>query len=369
MEIPAAWQSAITTIKALPDGATVLFVGTIDRGKTTLATLAARSLTLDGLRVAVVDTDIGQSEIGPPGTVGIAAVKSDWAKDTATKLSDLRPAATYFVGAFAPPSVALELVVATAQAVRFAKDGKAQRILVDTTGYAIGPAARRLKVAKAQVIAPALIVGIGQGGEITSLLSAMSAASGATVLALEMPPEVGRKSPGFRATRRLTRLAKALDNGDGAHELALPLQNISLVGASLTGGVALPPELIRWAANTLRVAIVRAEQSEATLTLFVEGKMPRLSDSATAPLAAHFRVQNIRFVALAAYANVYIGLHDANGRLLTVGCFLRLDAENAEIIVSAPPSLAPERVKLVVFGRVRVQSDGTFLGDVRPGEI
>lgn len=109
--LPPEWQPGLEALRALPEGGAALLLGATDRGKTTFAALAARILTSEIERVAVVDADIGQSEIGPPGTVGVA-----WALPEATRLRDLTPSATFFVGAFGPPPVALELVVAVCPA-------------------------------------------------------------------------------------------------------------------------------------------------------------------------------------------------------------------------------------------------------------
>jgi polynucleotide 5'-hydroxyl-kinase GRC3/NOL9 len=365
-DLPDAWLPALDAVRNLPDGAIVLFIGAPDRGKTTLVTQLAKRLTGDGIRTAIVDTDIGQSEIGPPGTVGVGGARRDWAADRTSKLSDLKAGATFFVGAFAPSPVVLELVTATMQAVRYAVNAKAQRILVDTTGMVMGPAARRLKVAKAQAIAPVLIIGMDKGEEIRSLLTALQSATGALLLSLGVPPEVGRKSPAMRATRRMTRLSKALTD---SHEIALSLNNISLVGCMLGSGSALTPELVRWTADTLRVPVVRGERGEGGLTLFVSGKPRSLPDAATAPIASYFKVSSVRVIALSNYSDALLGLHEETGRLLALGRLLQLDAERHELVLSTPLSLAPERVRLVLLGRVRVPPDADGYSEIRVGEV
>lgn len=361
--VPAEWLPGLAALRALPDGSVVLLVGATDRGKTTFAALAAQVLAaLPGGRVAVVDADIGQSEIGPPGTVGVA-----WADPDVPRLHDLRPAARFFVGAFAPPAVALELAVATGQAVSFARAGGARHILLDTTGFVAGPAARRLKAAKAALAAPALVLGLARGNEIDPLLRALGAASGARVLALPAPAAVTRKSTAVRATRRLTRLAEALEN---SREVVLSLSEIATVGATLGTGEPLPPHLVRWCATALRLPVAYAERGEGALTVYLDGPAPRAGwESGAGPVAEHFGARTVRALSLRAYAQLYLGLHDEGGRLLSVGRFVRLDAERGEIAVACPPPATAERVRLVAFGRVRLGADGSPSGEIRPGEI
>jgi polynucleotide 5'-hydroxyl-kinase GRC3/NOL9 len=360
--LPDEWQPGLDALRSLPDGAAAFLVGATDRGKTTFAAAAARSLSADVERVAVVDADIGQSEIGPPGTVGVA-----WARSDAAKLTDLKPAGVFFVGAFAPPPVALELVSATGRAAQWARSVGAKRLLVDTTGFVAGPAARRLKVYKAQAVAPALIVGVARGGEIDGLLAALSAATGAAVVRLPVPDVVGRKSTTFRATRRMTRLSRALE---AAREIGLPLADVSTIGATLGTGEPVTPELVRWAANALRLPVVYAERSDGTLTLFLRGGVPRRDwEAGAGPVADHFKVRTVHALSLAHHADAYLGMHDAKGRLLSVGRFVGLDTDRSEIIAAVPPPITPERVRLVAFGRVRVHADGSPQSVIRPGEI
>ncbi len=63
--IPGTWNS-------VPLKGTVLVVGPTDSGKTGLATYTLNRAVQRGLHVCVVDADIGQSDIGPPGTVAYA---------------------------------------------------------------------------------------------------------------------------------------------------------------------------------------------------------------------------------------------------------------------------------------------------------
>ena len=365
LSLPAEWLPGLAALRTLPDGGAALLVGATDRGKTTFTALAAQTLAAEfgPQTIAVVDADIGQSEIGPPGTVGVA-----WADAEAARLHELTPVARFFVGAFTPIGVALEHAVATGQAVAFARAAGARRVLVDTTGFVAGPAARRLKVAKAALVGPSLIVGIGRDGELDGLLRVLGATTGARVLTLPVPEAVGRKSQTLRATRRMTRLSKMLD---GAREIVLPLDAIATLGATLGTGAPVAPHLVRWAGTALRLPnAIYGELVPGALTLFVAGPAPRPGwENGTGPVAEHFGVRAVRVLSLAAHAGLLLGLHDERGQLLTLARFLRLDAERAALVVSAPPPASAERVRLVTFGRIRVNEDGSGGSEVKPGEV
>lgn len=362
--LPAQWLPGLSALRALPDGAAALLIGATDRGKTTFAALAAQTLAAElGPRaVAVVDADIGQSEIGPPGTVGVA-----WAEPNVARLHELKTVARFFVGAFAPPGVALEHAVATGQAVAWARASGARRVLVDTTGFVAGPAARRLKLAKAQLVGPQVLLAFGAADEKAGLARLLEAATGAPVVPLASPEAVGRKSQTVRATRRLTRLGRALD---GARELALPLENIVTVGATLGTGAPVAPHLVRWASGALGLPpAVYAEQGNGALTLYLNNPPRPGWENNALPVTEHFGVRSVRVLALAAHQGLLVGLHAAGGLLLSVGRLSGLDADRNALLVSAPPPAEVERVRLVQFGRVRVNEDGSGGAEVKPGEV
>lgn len=375
--LPSEWKEGWEALRALPPGGVALLVGATDRGKTTFAAYAARALAAefadspDKRRVALVDADIGQGEIGPPGTVGVA-----WVSPETTKLSDLRANAVFFVGAFAPNMAALELAVAAGQATDTARSGGARIVLVDTAGWVSGPAARRLQIATAQAVRPSVILCFGP--EAAALAAAMGVSVGVPVGYLGVPTEVGRKSSGVRTTRRLTRLSRALagetpkspsDASKTGREIALPLATVPVVGATLGTGEALPPALVRWAGEALRVPVLYAEQSDGILNVFTRGTVRSNWEQEAGPVATHFGVRTVRVLSLAAYAGAYVGLTGDAGRLLGVGICTGFDADRAALLVAAPFPITAERVRLVAFGRVRLNADGSFLNEIKPGEL
>ena len=56
---------------AVADAAVTVVIGEVNSGKTTLVARLASALFARGRSVGVLDADVGQSEIGPPTTVGL----------------------------------------------------------------------------------------------------------------------------------------------------------------------------------------------------------------------------------------------------------------------------------------------------------
>ena len=89
MEISPEWQNLISEIIASPG--VVMVVGGVDVGKTNFCLQLAWAGHDAGIPTAVVDSDIGQSEIGAPGTIGMSIVDKP-----IESLSDLETQAPLF---------------------------------------------------------------------------------------------------------------------------------------------------------------------------------------------------------------------------------------------------------------------------------
>src|SRR5216117_3350332 len=129
-----------------------LILGTSDTGKTSLTARLAGALAARGERVAVVDADVGQSEVGPPTTVGLGHVAG-----AVARLGDAEVIALEFVGDTSPVRYIRETADATGRLVRRALDAGFERVLVDTGGLVEGPLGLALKRAnESEPIARAL---------------------------------------------------------------------------------------------------------------------------------------------------------------------------------------------------------------------
>lgn len=156
MKVSAALAEELSS---LPKPATVMVIGEVDTGKTTLVVLLARWLQSASRKVAIVDADIGQADIGPPGFVSYGLVE-----DQLTSLRSVTRQASYMVGNTSPYSRGLNLVAGIQACVRSAHRDGADVTLVDTGGLVKGVAGIQLKCAKAETIRPDLIIALSTPG-------------------------------------------------------------------------------------------------------------------------------------------------------------------------------------------------------------
>ncbi len=142
-----------------------IIIGATDTGKSTLAKFLIFNLCERGLKVALVDADIGQSFLGPPTTIGLSLFKSD--PDWKLLLS---PPEIFFVGSITPEGYFPIHLKGVKKMLDKAVSMAADVILVDTTGFVLGDTGRELKTRKIDLISPRFILALQRSEELEPIL-------------------------------------------------------------------------------------------------------------------------------------------------------------------------------------------------------
>ena len=356
LEEYSEWKPAIEQI--VDSGGTIMVIGGVDAGKTTFCTLAVNAAVERARRVAVVDADIGQSEIGPPACVGWGTAES-----SIRTLSDIQPAGLSFVGATAPRDNLLEHVTATRTASDAVVAGQPDIMVVDTTGFIHGSAARRLKHAKMALLNPRHVVALQRRDECESLLDILRYRTGVTIHRLPVPPVVVSKSPAFRAQRRASRFARCFE---GSEMRYYAFENVVLAGTWMNDAGPLAPHLLRFISNALRVRVFYAEERDRHLGI-ITNAMP-VGDSGMALLQEQFRTNAITVTPASRLRHLLVGLCDESNRMLGLGLIEAVDFRRRELGVMTPIR-AHAAVRILQLGLLRVEATGREVGMNRPGDV
>jgi polynucleotide 5'-hydroxyl-kinase GRC3/NOL9 len=174
-----------------------VIVGAGDTGKTTLAAQLASALAARGARVAVVDADVGQSEIGPPATVGLGAVSR--------RLGRLRDAdliALEFIGDTSPVRRIGQTADATGRLVRRALAEGFAHVIVDTGGLVEGALGLALKRAKLRAADPDLVIVVQRKDESEAVARALEGGARPAILRIAASPAATKRTQTQRRAHR-----------------------------------------------------------------------------------------------------------------------------------------------------------------------
>ena len=120
----------------------VLVMGDLDSGKTTITTMIANMCIDKGFKVAVIDGDVGQSDIGPPTFISMGIPEKP-----IVSLKDVKPVKMYFIGDITPYMYYERIAEGIRELIEYSFNNvNADVVVVDTDGWFRGIKAIRYKL-------------------------------------------------------------------------------------------------------------------------------------------------------------------------------------------------------------------------------
>ena len=184
---------------------TVMLVGGLDTGKSTLSRRLLEAAVAAGRSAAFLDADVGQKTVGPPATMTLRFIRS--ADDLAPGRLEVQDALA-FVGSLSPQGHMLPVLSAVTTLHRRALDDGADFVVVDTSGMVSGVSGQILKYHKAEMLRPDLVVGLQRGEELLPLLGVLQRFFATEVVPLGVHPDVIPTTVDQRAENRERAMAR-----------------------------------------------------------------------------------------------------------------------------------------------------------------
>jgi polynucleotide 5'-hydroxyl-kinase GRC3/NOL9 len=191
--------------RAATDAKTVLFLGGLDAGKSTLARATAAYALHLGRSVAYLDADVSQKTVGPPATVGLKHIRSvdDLTFERLAEADHLG-----FVGSTSPADHLLPLVGALARLRDRARAEGADLVVVDTGGLVGGISGQLVKYYKVDALEPDLIIALQRGEELDPVLGVIERFFGIESVTMPIHPDVEATSVEDRMAQRERQMSR-----------------------------------------------------------------------------------------------------------------------------------------------------------------
>lgn len=215
--VPREWEVLAGQIAAA-GGSMVYVVGATDRGKSTFCRYLIESLA-PRLPVALIDTDPGQSSVGPPATIGLAMFAGTAAHPAAVHLR--------FAGSTSPRGQVPVFLSATRRLYDRAQELGACTVIIDSPGYATGTAAEAFHVAMIDMLQPDHLVALQRGRETEPILRTFRRHPAMALHRFHVPEGVRTRSQIERAKNREILFS---DYFADAHSSELSLNDIGIFG-------------------------------------------------------------------------------------------------------------------------------------------
>ncbi|MEM2111112.1 MAG: Clp1/GlmU family protein [Candidatus Bathyarchaeia archaeon] len=163
--IPNSWQDIVNKIISTKEHGEILVIGGTDSGKTSFCTYLANKALSENYRTAFINGDLGQSDVGPPGTVSLGFIQ-----EPIIDLFNLQLEEAIFIGVTSPSRTIDSTLNAIAMLKAKALNTNANFLVINTDGWIEGEAAVDYKVRLVKALAPKLVVAIQSSNELDPII-------------------------------------------------------------------------------------------------------------------------------------------------------------------------------------------------------
>lgn len=321
----------------------ILVLGEVDTGKTFFSTYLANRLNQQLGKVAILDCDSGQSDIGAPGTFGMLVLA-----EPAIFLSELDPTHMYFLGAHSPGLHFAPALAGVSEMLRKAEKD-ADALIIDTTGWVQGDGGRAIKKAKLDIVQPDLVILMQRGTELEHLVKHLSSEK---VVRL---PVSKRASSTSQMDRKALREMVSKRYFKDAKVFEIPFKQVFTDRCYFLSGTKFDLE------GTLHAE--RLSAWEGTLVVTSGPLMPEQTRDWPKDLGM------LRNVIAGSEKGLMIALLDKNQNMLAVARLEELDFLNNTFRIRSNFKGALEQIKGIQFGSLKLNEAGEEAGFIEPGAL
>lgn len=355
--IPGDWIEI--TNKILKDRGVVLVLGAIDTGKSICTLLFANFWAKHGRKVGIVDVDMGQSDLGPPTTMGMVLINKP-----IKNLEEVSADTLYFVGSTSPLNYFLPTICGTKKLIDEGKKKGAEIMIVDTTGLVKGTPGRTLKEYMIDIISPSHIIALQRRDELEHILKNINLTDEIIIHFLSPCTEVKRKTYFQRREVREEKFRKYFKE---ASSLKINLSNLNIKGSHYCSGVTLAEEDLSFLEKMLMTEVIYAEKTPEGVFIITKERLPERF-SGFFQIKKRFNTEKIIVTEEDKFKNLLVALDDQRGFVVSLGIIQEFDFKRKYFTIHT--SLKNQiGVFGLKFGAIKVGLDGKELGKIYPGEI
>ncbi len=251
-EVVQLWDDVLSKLKL--ENSVITVLGAMDVGKTTLTLMIANKLSAKGLKVGIIDSDVGQNDLGPSSTVNAAVLEPG---KTITHLSLLSPVRSIFLKTTSVERIWTDVVDATSRLVDYLRSAEhVSSVIINTDGWISTDDAVKYKLSLIKRTGTSIALVIKRGDEADKLVSALSEHQ-VNHIVLPAPPNTRART---RADRRIHREMSYGRYLMPVRELSIDLKSVPIANLPICTGAALSDHVLQLLKRLVGSEIVHGEQ-------------------------------------------------------------------------------------------------------------
>jgi len=342
--ISPSWMKSyeeLLKIQAKP--VTAIVLGTVDSGKTSFCTYLLNKLLHEKKKVAILDGDLGQSDIGPPCTVAYNFVTKP-----ITDLFNLEAKNAFFVGVTSPSIAISKVIEGLTSLKREILGSSPDFIVIDTDGWVEGEEAVNYKAQLIEELEPDIIFCIQQKDELAPFFNALEKFEKVVV---DSPSAIKQRSREKRKNLRELGYTKYLRN---AKVQSLPLNWLKIEENELFG-LGGTHENTRQARKIYELLGMKPlHLAELRDRIFVVIGRRRWIDEDNIKKVEEFTKKKMIVTRKGEEEDTLIALYNVERKFLGIGVLKEVDYARKTLKILTPVA---KEISIVALGKVRLDKN------------
>jgi len=344
--VPSSWDEAAKELLSLTKPVTVTVMGGVDSGKTSFCTFLVNAAVTEKLRTAVIDADLGQSDVGPPSTVGYNFV-AEPVKD----LFEIEAKDAVFVGSASPSGAISKVIDGLACLKARVMEEGADFLVINTDGWVEGEEASAYKARLAETVGSSAVVAIQQENELNPILDAVH---GIKVVVVDSPQLI---QPRNREKRKLLRELSYKKYMKGAKMQSYSLGWIKVKNSLLGSGGQLHRKRLETLSNLLLKRPVYSEETVAVIIVVLK-RSEAVTEEQVNAAEEHFG-KRVKVIFEGDEDGLLVGLKTEEDNFLGIGVLHEVDYKRKTLKVYTPVS---EKPYMLCFGQIKLNKNFREIG-------
>jgi len=344
--VPSSWEDASKEILSLKKPLTVMVMGGVDSGKTSFCTYLANEALRKRWKTGIIDADLGQSDIGPPSTIGFNYITAP-----VRDLFEIKAENAYFVGLTSPSGAVNRVIEGLTGLKSRVLKADVDFLIVNTDGWVDGEDAAKYKIKLTERVSPSVVVGIRQGDELTPILTALKETK---ILEIDSPSVVQRRNREKRKILRELSYKKYLRK---AKMQSFALNWVKVEGTPLGSGRSLTTEHMEKIRNLLERNPIYSE--ETPTSVFIVLRRNQSVDEEQIEKIEETLGKRVKVIREGEEEGLLVGLQNERDKFLGIGILCGVDYKRRVMKVYTPIS---ENVSTIHFGQIKLDKEGREIG-------
>jgi polynucleotide 5'-hydroxyl-kinase GRC3/NOL9 len=354
--IPDDWDKVVDYIisqkKKFNKPVSLLVFGEVDTGKTFFSTYLTNRFIEHKLSVSVLDCDTGQSDIGLPGSLGLAVFK-----EPILFMADTKPDSLAFLGSHSPSEHFLHYASGFVKTVNYGIKNS-DILIIDTPGWVQSDGGRALRRTEIEILQGLdtnyFVVLLQRGDELEHLVKGLKEEK---IVRLTVSKKASPTSVEERKKLREFIYKKYFVD---AKSIELDFDKIFTDRGYLLSGEEIKEKV-------LDKKVVWIERLSNWEGIFVVGKQLLVEEVET--IKSKLNVRRAIVTTEDNYIGMVSALLDENCDVVGFCMIEKVDFVNKKFVILTPEYNLKDKIKGIQFGSIKIKSSGEENGFVEPGTV